>query len=195
MQSIADYFRVNPLTGLAVLAGMMLATRFTHFGSASLFPDASLAVFLLAGFYFRRAWVLVPLMLLAGAIDYAATQHMGVSDYCLSPAYGFLIPAYAAAWFGGRWYAARHSVSAASLAPLTAAVLLSVTAAFVISEASFYLFSDRYPDLNWIEYARLSATFYLPYMGSAIFYTAAAAVVHAALTAGKSGVRGKIALK
>ncbi len=183
------------LAGLAVLAGMMLATRFTHFGSASLFPDASLAVFMLAGFYLRRAIYLVPLLLLAGAIDYAATQHMGVSEYCLSPAYPFLIPAYAALWFGGRWYAARHSLQAASLAPLTAAVLISVSMAFVITEASFYLFSGRYPDLDWMQYARLSSTFYLLYMGSAIFYIAITALAHVFLTANESDMRGRSAIK
>jgi len=195
MQSIADYFRVKPLAGLAVLSGMMLATRFTHFGGAGLFPDASLAVFLLAGFYLRRAWVLVPLMLLAGAIDYIATQHLGVSDYCLSPAYVFLIPTYAALWYGGRWYAARHSYSADGLVTLAAVLFLSVTAAFIISNASFYLFSDRYPDMGWMDYSRLVATYYLPYMGSALFYIAIAALAHVGLTAHEAGTRGRSALK
>jgi hypothetical protein len=195
MHTIADFFRTRPMAGLAVLAGMMLATRFTHFGSGTMLPDASLAVFLLAGFYLRRAWVLAPLLLLAGVIDYLATQKMGVSEYCLSPAYGFLIPAYAALWCGGRWYAARHSLQASSLAPLTAAVLISVSVAFVISETSFYLLSDRYPDLDWMQYARLSATFYLPYMGSAIFYVAVAAFAHVLLTMGESDMRGRTAVK
>lgn len=195
MPSIADYFRVNPLAGLAILSGMMLATRFTHFGGTGLLPDASLAVFLLAGFYLRRAWVLVPLMLLAGAIDCVATQHLGVSDYCLSPAYIFLVPTYAALWFGGRWYAARHSLSADSLVPLGAVLFLSITAAFIISNASFYLFSDRYPDLGWFDYSRLVATYYLPYMGSAILYVAIAALAHVGLTARGAGTRGRSVIK
>ncbi len=192
MQSIGHYFRTNPFGGLALLAGLMLATRFHHFGSMTHLPDASLAVFFLAGFYLRRAVYLIPLLALAGGIDYAATQHMGVSDYCLSPAYGFLIPTYAAMWFGGRWYAARHTVSAASLAPLTGAVLTSGTAAFVISNYSFYLFSGRYPDMDWAEYGALIATYYLPYMSSAIFYAALAALAHIGVT-GTSPVQGNAA--
>lgn len=36
---------------LALFALLMAATRFHHFGSALFLPDASLAVFFLAGFY------------------------------------------------------------------------------------------------------------------------------------------------
>jgi hypothetical protein len=187
MQSIGQYFKTNPLAGLAILAGMMLATRFSHSGSATLLPDASVAVFFLAGFYLRRAVYLVPLMLLAGVIDYAATQHMGVSAYCLSPAYPFLIPTYAAMWFGGRWYAARHTFAPASLAPLAISLFVSGTIAFLISNYSFYLFSDRYTSWSWAEYNALSASYYLPYMGVAIFYVALAALAHVAVTSRTHG--------
>ncbi len=182
MQNIGQYLRTNPMGGLVLLAGVMLATRFHHFGSVTHLPDASLAVFFLTGFYLRRAVYLVPLMLLAGGIDYLATQHMGVSDYCISPAYGFLIPTYAAMWFGGRWYAARHSLSMASLAPLTVALLVSGSAAFLVSNGSFYLFSGRYPDMNWGEYAQRVSMYYLPYMSGAIFYVVLAALAHIGVT-------------
>ncbi|MEQ1890751.1 MAG: hypothetical protein ABL951_16490, partial [Alphaproteobacteria bacterium] len=134
------------------------------------------------GFYLRRAVYLIPLLMLAGGIDYAATQHMGVSDYCLSPAYPFLIPTYAAMWYGGRWYAARHSMSVTSLAPLTAALMTSASVAFVISNYSFYLFSDRYPDWSWAEYNALVASYYVPYMSVTVFFVALAALAHAGVT-------------
>ncbi len=191
MQSIGQYFRANPLAGLVMLAGLMLATRFSHFGSATSFPDASLAVFFLTGFYLRRAIYMVPLMLLAGGIDYLATQHMGVSDYCLSPAYPFLIPTYAVMWYGGRWYAARHSLSVASLAPLTSALLISASVAFVISNYSFYLFTDRYTDWSWADYNTLVTGYYAPYMGSVLFYVAVAALAHAGITARARGAQGE----
>lgn len=182
MQNIGQSLKSNPLAGLGLLAAIMLATRFHHFGSVTHLPDASLAVFFLAGFYLRRAIYMVPLMLLAGGIDYLATQHLGVSDYCISPAYGFLIPTYAAMWFGGRWYAGRHSLSASSLAPLAFALLLSGSIAFLISNGSFYLFSGRYPDMNWGEYAQRVSMYYLPYMSSAVFYVALAALAHIGVT-------------
>lgn len=182
MQMIGHYLRTNPLAGLALLAGVMLATRFSHFGSATLLPDASLAVFFLLGFYFRPAAYMIPLLLLAGGIDYAATQHMGVSEYCLSPAYPFLIPTYAAMWMGGRWYAARHAMTVSSLSPLLIALLVSTSVAFVISNYSFYLFSDRYTDWSWAEYNALAASYFMPYIGSTIFYMALAAGAHIGVT-------------
>ncbi len=178
MQSIGQSLKSNPLAGLALLAGIMLATRFHHFGSVTHLPDASLAVFFLAGFYLRRAVYMVPLMGLAGGIDYLATQHMGVSDYCMSPAYGFLIPTYAAMWFGGRWYSDRHTMTITSLAPLALALLISASVAFLISNGSFYLFSGRFPDMSWGEYAGRVSIYYLPYMSAAIFYVALAALAH-----------------
>ncbi len=181
MQLTGQNLRVNPLAALALLAGAMLATRFYHFGSVTHLPDASLAVFFLTGFYLRRAVYMIPLFLLAGGVDYLATQHMGVSDYCLSPAYPFLIPAYAVMWYGGRWYAARHTMTMASLAPLTASLLISASVAFVISSYSFYFLSDRYADMGWAEQNALLAIWYAPYMSSAIFYVALAAVAHAAI--------------
>lgn len=182
MQNIGQSLKSNPLAGLALLAGVMLATRFHHFGSFTHLPDASLAVFFLAGFYLRRAVYLIPLMLLAGGIDYLATQHMGVSAYCISPAYPFLIPTYAAMWFGGRCYADRHTMTLTSLAPLAIALLISTSVAFVISNGSFYLFSGRYPDMSWAEYAQRVSMYYLPYMSGAIFYVALAALAHIGVT-------------
>lgn len=179
MQSIGQSLRANPLIGLMLLMGVMLATRFHNVSSVTHLPDASLAIFFLTGFYFRRASYLIPLMALAGGIDYVATQHMGVSDFCLSPANPFLIPTYAAMWYGGRWYGARHSLTLASLAPLAAALFISGSVAFIISNFSFYLFSDRYADTGLAEYTAHLRDYYLPYMGSGIaLYVAFAAIAH-----------------
>lgn len=193
MQSIGHTLRANPLAGLALLAGVMLVTRFNHFASMAYLPDASLAVFFLAGFYLRRAIYMVPLMLLAGGVDYAATQHLGVSDYCLSPAYVFMIPTYAAMWYGGHWYATRHTLTVNTLAPLAASLLIAAHIAFVISNGSFYLFSDRYPDMSAMQYAALVATYYLPYMGGVVLYVALAALAHLGIAARTGAASGEAA--
>src|SRR5580692_3342727 len=90
--------------GLLLLAGAMLATRLHHFEHL---PDASWAIFFLSGFHLFGARAFALLMVEAVIIDYVATQHLGVSSYCLSIAYLFVLPAYAALWLGGR-VAARH---------------------------------------------------------------------------------------
>ena len=96
----------------AALATLMLATRFDHFGSAVALPDASLAVFFLGGIFLTlsaRASLaaFTALILEAGLIDYYATSVQGISDWCMTPAYWFLIPTYGSLWLIGRWFAPR----------------------------------------------------------------------------------------
>src|SRR3972149_10428042 len=66
--------------GLA-LALLMAATRFHHFGSATHLPDASLAVFLLGGFYLSRAGWFAGYLTGAALIDYLAMAYGGVSGW------------------------------------------------------------------------------------------------------------------
>ena len=169
----------TPLVITLLLAAGMAATRFHHFGSAIHLPDASLAIFFLAGFYLRPALFLPAFLAEAALIDYAAIAYAGVSDWCITPAYGFLIPTYATLWFAGRWYAARHQQHWRTLVPLIGAVTISTTLAFLISNGSFYLFSGRYPDLGWTEYAARVATYFPPYAVSTLMYVFFAAALHA----------------
>ena len=129
------------LAASLILAAAMLATRQFHFGSL---PDASWAVFFLGGFYLNRYAVFAVFMTGAVGIDYIATAHLGISSYCLSPAYVFLLPSYGALWLGGRW-ARQHWQGAqfGGLVRLGASLLLSASACFLISNASFYWLSGR----------------------------------------------------
>ena len=137
-------------TGLAIL---MLATRFNHQGSPIALPDGSLAVFFLAGWYFRSSLVLAGFLAGAFAIDYWAIAYGGVSSYCISPAYGFLVPAYASLWAAGRWTARGHAPEMRlSLLRFAVALWISTTAAYLISEISFFLFSGRETSVGWMTY-------------------------------------------
>lgn len=167
----------------AVLAMLMAATRYHHFGSALHLPDASLAVFFLAGVYLA-GWLAFPLLLAeAGLIDFLAITAGGVSDYCISPAYGFLIPTYGVLWLAGRW-AARHAVPQwRALLPVAGALVAATSVAFLISNGSFYLWSGKFPELSWLQYAERVARYYPSYLTSALVYVAAAVIVHAAMAA------------
>lgn len=165
---------------------LMLFTRFNHFGSSVSFPDASLAVFLLGGFLISRnvrmllaAFAL--LILEAGAIDYYATQYAGVSDWCITPAYWFLIPTYASMWFAGYWFAARQHNNVASLALFGVVSLLSTSVAFLISNASFYALSGKFTEMNIAEYATYVAKYYPPYVSGSLMYLALAAIIYVAI--------------
>ncbi|HEU0219343.1 MAG TPA: hypothetical protein VFQ98_00890 [Gallionella sp.] len=170
------------LIALALIA-LMAATRMHHFGSALHLPDASLAVFLLAGFFIASPLLFAGLLLEAAALDYVAIAHLGVSDYCVTSAYWFLIPTYAVLWFAGRYYARIHQYRLRSLGVFAGLSVAALSVAFLISNGAFYWFSDRYPDMSMAEYAVRVAQYYLQYLSGGLLYLACAAALYAVLTA------------
>ncbi|MDD2776936.1 MAG: hypothetical protein PHU06_13350 [Gallionella sp.] len=156
------------------LVSLMAVTRFYHFGTTLHLPDASLAIFVLAGFFIRSPRFLAALLLLAGGIDYLAITQFGVSDYCVTPAYGFLAPIYALLWATGRYASQAHARNGVMLATLAFA---SVSVAFVLSNATFFAFSGRYADLGAVGYAQEVAQYYVPYLTSAAIYLLPAALL------------------
>ncbi len=169
-----------------LLAAVMLATRFHHFGSAVNLPDASLAVFFLAGFYLRPLLFFPLFVVEAGLIDYA-TISGGVSDWCVSPAYWFLIPTYASLWLAGRWYAHRHTATWRTMTPLAVALCAGTSVAFLISNSSFYLLSGYFGRMSPGEYAGQVAYYYPPYVAMTVFYVGLAAGLHLLTVAAAKG--------
>lgn len=190
-QPRSSFSRVH-LGVFALLVLLMALTRYHHFGSALHLPDASLAVFFAAGFYLSQRWPLALLLGEAALIDYLAITVGGTSGWCVSAAYPFLIPTYAAMWFGGRWYATRHALAWPSVLPLAVALAVSGSIAFLISNGAFYLLSGKFPDLSWAQYSERVARYYWPYLSSAFVYVAFITFVHLVIgAAGRSiGVRG-----
>lgn len=167
----------------AALALLMAATRGSHSGSSIALPDATLAVFLLAGFFIPRFTLaallaFVFMLLEAVGLDYYAIVYRGVSDWCVSPAYWFLIPTYATMWLAGRWFAARQQNTWSSLALFCGMSWLATTVAFLISNGSFYLLSGRFPEMNVAEYAGRVARYYPSYLSGSLMYLALAAAVY-----------------
>jgi hypothetical protein len=176
----------------ALLALVMLATRSHHFGSALHLPDASLAVFFAAGVYLRPRLAFPLLMLEAALVDWYAITLGGVSDYCVTAAYVFLIPTYAVMWWGGRMYARQHRLAWRSLMPLVALLAITGSVAFLVSNGSFYLFSGRFPELGWSEYAQRVGVYYWPYLSKTLAWAGALALAHVlvALVAGTARTAG-----
>ncbi len=178
------------VTGLA-LAAVMAATRSHHFASLSHLPDASWAVFFLAGVYLRPAWTLPALFALAAFLDFAAVNWQGVSSFCVSPAYVALIPAYGALWFGGRWFAGRHSVKPIALLWLVASVLVSVSVCELISSGSFYFFSGRFAEPTLAEFAGRILRYLPSSLSSTVLWIAVAAIVHVAILSTRDTARSR----
>ena len=160
------------------LVALMAATRSHHFGTVLHLPDASLAVFLLAGFVIASPLLFGALLVEAGLIDYLAITQFGVSDYCITPAYWFLIPTYAVLWYAGRFYARIHQNSLRSLGQFAGLSFAATSVAFFISNGAFYLFSGRFPDMGLAEYVSRVSQYYVQYMSGAALYLIPAVLLY-----------------
>ncbi len=161
---------------LAALAAAMFATRECHVGAL---PDASWAVFFLGGFYFSTSRAFLLLMAEAIAIDYVATQHLGISSYCISPAYVFLLPAHGALWFGGRWLRGHRSgLGIRSVSMLAASLFVAVSTCFLVSNGSFYWLSGRAATPTFAGWAANFGHWYFAFLSAPFAYVGMAAVLH-----------------
>jgi hypothetical protein len=175
---------------IGLLASAMAATRFNHFGTSFSLPDASYAVFFLGGLYLAKTTRLsliafMVLVIEAGLIDWDATAVEGISDWCISPAYWFLIPTYASLWLAGGWFALRCSPADSNktgwISGLGATVFAASSFAFLFSNATFFLFSGRYAEMSWIEYTTRIAQYFVPYVSVALLYIAIAVAIQMAI--------------
>ncbi|RAO75658.1 hypothetical protein [Dyella jiangningensis] len=169
--------RFAALAGL--LALVMVATRFKHFGDMLHLPDASMAVFFLGGVYLRRHGAFVAMLLLTVALDWVSITYAGVGDFCVTAAYAFLPLAYGVLWYAGRWYAPRLNGQVRSLAGAFGVALLAAVASFAVSNGSFYWLGGRYPDPNVAQYVSRLWQWGPLFVRTTMSYIAVALVVHA----------------
>lgn len=171
--------RISPtLLGFTALATLMLLTRFHHEGSGHALPDASMAIFFIGGLMLQKGRWFSALMGLAVVIDALAINVMGVSGVCVSVAYGFLIPAYAVLWGGGRfaahWQGANKNIAInlRFLLPMLAIVLFSTYLSYALSTLSFYALAGFAKEVTWSGFWQQMAT-YSPYaLQSTLAYSA-----------------------
>tara|TARA_R110002074_G_scaffold170006_1_gene332160 strand:+ start:527 stop:1120 length:594 start_codon:yes stop_codon:yes gene_type:complete len=160
------------------LAGLMAVTRGQHFASIEQLPSAAWAVFFLAGIYLRNIWVFPALLLEAVMLDFAAVTWGGVSSFCISPAYGFLLPAYGSLWLVGQWYARHHRFEWRSLLLLLVSSVSAVLVCQLLSSGGFYFYSGRFAEPSFIEFAARLLKYTPHTLETMAFYVALAVVVH-----------------
>jgi hypothetical protein len=170
---------------LSVLALLMAASRahvFDHFSP----PDASWAVFFIAGFHLRGwgRWAFPALLALAVGVDWWVITGQGIdfwSHYCVSAAYWFLVPAYGAMWAGGAWLRRRYAgASWDALGRLAAAFVLSVLACHLLAQGSFYWLSDSVTDPTLSGWWKNHTDWLAPYLVTAAVYVSIAAALQVA---------------
>lgn len=173
----------------AVLVALIAATHGHHFATALHLPPATWVAFFLAGFYVRRAALFLALLAEVVLIDYIAVSYGGVSAFCVSPAYGFLLPAYGSLWLAGRWYARHYRFDASTLPALGASLLGGVTLAELFSSGGFYFFSGRFADTSLSGFAARLAQYFPQTLQSFAFWAAVAIAVHVAFALTQAGKR------
>jgi hypothetical protein len=175
-------FLPTPKQSLILLALMvlMLGTRFHHFGINLHVPDASMAIFFVAGFYLAGTVALPLLMLEAVLIDWVAISLAGVSDFCVTPAYSMLAVAYGVLWYGGALYAKKfYRPNLASILPAFGIALAACLLSFLVSNGSFYWLGGRYPDPNFAQFASRFMQYMPSFVSVAMAYIAGFGVIHA----------------
>ena len=173
----------------AILAIVMAATRVNHFAAL---PDASWAVFFVAGFYLRGSvrWAFPLLIALAVLIDFIVITGQGMnfwSHYCVSIAYWFLLPAYLSLWLAGSWLRSRHAgLGLREFGFLAASLFAAVSVCYVLSNGSYYWLSDSWLTAGntrsfggWLENL---GDWYVPYLRTSAMYIAIAALLHIGAT-------------
>ncbi|MBY0499094.1 MAG: hypothetical protein K2P74_05735 [Nitrosomonas sp.] len=161
-----------------LLVLLMIFTRSHHFASIHSMADASWAIFFFAGVYLRSTWPLLGFFALSGWLDFAATQWGNVSDYCLTPAYVFLLPAYVSLWLTGRWYRERYQFAWNTLLPLSISAMAGLTLCQLFSSGGFYFFSGRIAEGNFNEFGEQLIKYFPLYAETFVFYLGITIVIH-----------------
>lgn len=183
--------KTNQIIIGVVLAGLIIATRGHHFASINALPSASLAVFFLAGLYLRPAWMFPALLALCTGLDFYSVTFAGTSGFCVTPAYGFLLPAYGTMWLAGRWFAKRYSFSNNAVLPLVGSVAVAATVSELFSSGGFYFFGGRYPDPTFAEFLPRLQKYFPHQLENIGFWLGVALVTHVAFVLASGANRSK----
>jgi len=171
------------LGGFCVLTALMVVTRSGHLGTAWTPPDASWAVLYLAGFYFAREWrwALPALLCTAMAVDFVVISYFGVSSYCVTAAYVFMLPAYVLLWLGGVWMRRAYRRELADLLRWAMSLGLGSSLCFLVTNTTFYWLGGRIPDPTLGGWWQSFAQWYPGFIAVPFVYVGIAAVLHIAL--------------
>ena len=174
--------KTNQIIVGVILVALIVITRGHHFASINALPSASIAAFFLAGLYLRPMWVFPALLVLCAGLDFSAITYGNTSSFCVTPAYGFLLPAYGSLWLAGRWFAQRYNFSWKALPALGGSVLVAAAASELFSSGGFYFFGGRYANPTVAEFGNRLIKYFPHQIENLAFWLGIALVVHVAFT-------------
>ena len=163
-----------------LLLVLVLVTR-TNYSSAAIdTPDISLAAFFIAGLWIPSLLAFVLLFGVAALADQLSFM-AGVSDWCFTPAYIFLVPTYFSLWYAGHLCRKVDFFQVAGAVKIAVYFVLAVVVAYLISSYSFYFFSGRLTPTTALQYTQaLGKYFWHPYFSWAAAYMVLALGIAAA---------------
>jgi len=165
----------------AALALVMLTTR-THSLSQYLhLPDTSLASFFVLGLFVRRAVAFASLFLLGFAIDVVVINWFGQSDFCFTPAYWMLVPAYGTMWLAGRIAQDRWSTRVAALPAIAVLLVFATFVSELFSSGGFYFLGGRFVDPTIAGFLPRLAKYFPPTLWATLGWSGLAAAAIALL--------------
>ena|SRR5215831_820565 len=163
-----------------LFVALILITRTNSSSTILDTPDATLGVFFLAGLWAPAALTFGLMFGACMAADLLSFQ-LGVSDWCFTPAYVFLVPTYASLWYAGFLCRKLDITRFVDLAKIAVSLTIACAVAYFISSESFLLFGGRYPaTLTSIEYWTKILPHFPHYSEWAFGYTAMGLIVAAA---------------
>jgi hypothetical protein len=170
--------KTNQIIIGAVLAALVLITRGDHFSALNNLPAASLAVFFLAGLYLRPTWAFAALLAMCVGSDFYAITAGGASSFCVTPSYGFLLPAYGTLWLAGRWFNNQYSFSGKTLLPLVGSVAVAAFVSELFSSGGFYFFGGRFADPTVAVFGERLMKYFPQQLEGIGFWLVTALIVH-----------------
>lgn len=188
LRSTALQFNRFELTVFGILAAVMLLTRSHALTHLVHIPSTALASYFVLGYFVRRFAGFAGLFALGYAIDVVSISMLGVSDFCYTPAYAMLIPAYGVMWLAGR-YAARLPER---LQSLPGAAVLLVAATFIshlFSSGGFYFLGGRFPDPTVSEFLPRIARYFPFALMSSLMWAGVAVALWALLLTARPDLR------
>ncbi|EKM96541.1 hypothetical protein C211_07232 [Stutzerimonas degradans] len=147
--------RAQLAIGVALIL-LLAMTRGQHFASVENLPSASWSIFFLAGFYLRPRAMFALLFAEASVLDFASLASGTISDWCLSPAYWALVPAYGSLWLAGRLFAGWQRGDLRSLALLVPTLVAAAFVAYCSLAAASTSSPGATPSRRWPASCRAS---------------------------------------
>jgi hypothetical protein len=156
-----------------LLTVLMAATRIEHFGINRFAPDASTAIFFLAGLLIRSPLWFFALFAEALLLDVTAITVVGVNPVCVTFGYFMMFPAYGALWLAPRSLRNDFVPSVLGFGKLAVACVGGLVGFFVLSNIGYYFGGGFYASLGAVEFARRVAQYFPYYLESTLIYSAA----------------------